>query len=382
MATTVTTQSWGSRLMDSLKNIVFGFVVFGLGIGLLWWNEHRAVRDYQEINDVRNNVVSVASDSVSPINEGLPVHVSGRAQTADVLKDPLFEVEANAIRFRRKVEMYQWKERIESTTKKKMGGGTEKPETPFYDKVWSEQLISSQNFRESGHENPAAMHPEGWTDVADTVTLDSFTLSQDAVQKLRAYEPYTVHRATLPEGARLEDSVIKYGASDSAPEIGDRRVSFQIVPQGPVSIIAAQVGSELAPWVSSRGKGYIRVQTGTHAAEEMLTQAESEIRMLTWLLRAGGWLLMSFGMITVMTPLSVLGDVLPFLGNLIGGGIKLFSFFTCAVLALLIIGIAWMAARPLVGIPVVVAAGGLVVWLLLRAKKKKTGVVAEAEGVS
>ncbi|MDF3127903.1 TMEM43 family protein [Kiritimatiellaeota bacterium B1221] len=371
MASTVTTQSWGSRLMDSLKNIVFGFVIFGLGIWLLWWNEHRAVRDYKEINDVRNNVVSVSSDSISPMNEGLPVHVSGKARTPDVLKDKFFEVEANAIRLRRKVEMYQWKERIESSTKKKVGGGTETTETPVYEKIWSEQLISSQNFRETGHENPSVMQPEGWTDVAETVTLDSFTLSQDAVQKLRAYEPYPVHRATLPEGARLEDSVIKYGSNGAAPEIGDKRVTFQIVPQGPVSIIAAQMGSELVPWVSSRGQGYIRVQTGSHTAEEMLTQAESEIRMLTWLLRAGGWLLMSFGMITVLMPLSVLGDVLPFLGSLIGGGIKFFSFLTCAVLALLIIGIAWIASRPLVGIPVVAAGGGLVVWLVLRAKKKK-----------
>jgi hypothetical protein len=43
MVTEVTRHGWGSRLMDSLKNIVFGIVVFCLGIWLLWTNEHRAV---------------------------------------------------------------------------------------------------------------------------------------------------------------------------------------------------------------------------------------------------------------------------------------------------------------------------------------------------
>lgn len=372
MVTEVTTQSWGSRIMDSLKNIVFGFVIFGLGIWLLWWNEHRAVRDYREVNEVRNNVVSVSSAAVSPAHEGAVVHVTGESDTSEVLTDPLFEVEVNEIRLRRTVEMYQWKETIETHTKKKTGGSTETTKTPSYQRVWSDSLIRSGNFMDpEGHQNPGNMHPEGYTDYAKKVTLGSFTLSPDALNQLNSYEALTVHSATLPEGASLEDSVIYYGNDRSNPQIGDRRVTFQVVPKGMISIIAEQDGSELNPWRSRQGRGYIRVQTGKHSAEEMLDQAESEIRMMTWLLRAGGWLLMSFGMITVFTPLAVLGDVLPFLGNLIGGGIRFFSFIICLVLALVIIGIAWVAARPLIGVPLLLAAVGLLGWMFVRARKKR-----------
>lgn len=377
MVTEVTHHSWGSRLMDSLKNIVFGIVVFCLGIWLLWSNEHRAVRDYREINEVRNQVISVSADSVSEVNNGAVVHVTGRAATQSLLTDPMFAVEANAIRLRRLVEMYQWKERASTTTRKKVGGSTEEVTAYSYQKVWSGRVIDSSDFKEAGHENPSMMQPEDWGDVAEKVTLGSFSLSPEAKDQLRYFEPYTVHRATLPEGARLEDSVIKIGSAGAEPEIGDKRIRFEVVPQGTISIIAAQSGSDLKPWQSRRGKGYIRVQAGSHRVEEMLTQAESEISFRTWLLRAGGWLLMSFGMITVLTPIAVIGDVVPFLGNLIGGGIKFFSILFSGIFALLIIGIAWVAARPLVGIPVLLAAVALMGLQWKRARHKNAAAAQE-----
>ncbi len=374
MVTEVTRHSWGSRLMDSLKNIVFGIVVFCLGIWLLWTNEHRAVRDYREINEVRNNVITVAADSISEVNEGAVVHVTGKAETSSVLKDPLFEVEANAIRLRRIVEMYQWQENVRAKTTKNTGGSSDTVTEYSYEKVWSERVIDSSEFKESGHENPKVMQPEGWADVAATVTLGSFTLGQDAKERLRFYESYTVHRATLPEGARLEDSEIRMGSTGSVPDIGDKRIRFEVVPQGTISIIAAQAGSDLKPWRSRRGEGYLRVQAGSHSSKAMLTQAESEINFRTWLFRLGGWLLMSFGMITALSPLAVLFDVLPVLGNLIGGGIKFFSLLSCGIFSLLIIGVAWVAARPLLGIPILVAAVWLMLWQWRRAVAHKAAV--------
>jgi polyferredoxin len=100
----------------------------------------------------------------------------------------------------------------------------------------------------------------------------------------------------------------------------------------------------------------------------MVEQAEAEVRIFTWLMRGGGWLLLSFGMITVLKPLSVVGDVIPFIGNLLAGGITIFAFITCAIVALFTIAIAWIATRPLVGIPVLLAAVGLILFQWSRAR--------------
>ena len=52
-------------------------------------------------------------------NDGKLVHLSGKSVTVDVLKDGKFGVSANAIKLKRAVEMYQWKEKTSSKTKKK-----------------------------------------------------------------------------------------------------------------------------------------------------------------------------------------------------------------------------------------------------------------------
>ena len=357
--------------MDSLKNIVFGVVVFVVGIGLLSWNEHRAVQKYQELHDVRDNVLSVSTDTISPVHEGKPVYVSGDTATESVLKDPLFNVEAQAIRLRRKVEMYQWQEQKTTAAPEQSDGASQDPSGVSYRKVWSERLIDSSAFKESGHENPTVMHPEGWSDVADKVTLGSFTLSQEAISRLTTFQPYPVFRATLPEGARLEDSVILIGSEGGVADIGDKRISFEIVPQGPVSVIAAQKGSVLAPWRRSRGTKYLLIQQGTYSAEEMLGQAKSNVSFLTWIFRAVGGFLMAFGVTTVLNPLSVMKDVVPFFGYLLGRGVRIFSVLSSAVVALSVIGIAWVATRPFFGLTALAGAVGFLVWIGFRAHKNK-----------
>ncbi|WFB34602.1 TMEM43 family protein [Kiritimatiellota bacterium B12222] len=382
MVTEVVHQSWGNRLMDSIKNVVFGVVLFLFSIGLLWWNEGNAVKNYQKINETRKAVVSIPSDTVSKAHEGKAVHLTGKAETQAVLKDPMFEVEANAIRLRRVVEMYQWQQNEQTTTKKNTGGSTDKTTTYSYNKVWSNRLISSDSFKESGHENPATMHPEGWKKEAQKVYVGSFALGGDAIRKINFYEKYVIQTAKLPENAILQDSVIFIGKSALTPEIGDIRIHFEVVPQETISIIAGQYGAELKSWPTSRGP-YLDVDRGSFTAEEMLDQAKAEVNMMTWLIRVGGWFLMAFGMITVLSPFAVLGDVIPFIGSLLGGGIKIFSFISSAVISLTVIAIAWIASRPLVAIPLLLVAGLLIFLQWKKARslqaKKKAAKQAQAK---
>jgi hypothetical protein len=256
-----------------------------------------------------------------------------------------------------------------------MGGSEDTVVEYSYEKVWSNRVINSSDFREpEGHQNPSSMQPERWNAIADKVILGSFTLSSEVIQEMNFYESYSFNQAKLPEDARLEDSVIKIGSTGAIPDIGDRRITFQVVPQGTVSIIAAQKGADLKPWRTQKGKSYLRVQSGTHTAEEMLAQAEAEVRFLTWILRAGGWALLTCGMVTVLKPIAVIGDVIPFIGNLIGGGIFIFSLLTTAVISLFTIAIAWITVRPLVGIPLLLVAVALILYLWRRGYSKRSSL--------
>ncbi|MBR3903023.1 MAG: hypothetical protein IKJ29_05115, partial [Akkermansia sp.] len=57
------------------------------------------------------------------------------------------------------------------------------------------------------------------------------------------------------------------------------------------------------------------------------------------------------------------------IGNILEFGISIISFFVSSIVALVVISIAWLFYRPLLGIVLLAAAGGLV-WLLIKRKKK------------
>lgn len=118
--TEVTNQSWFSRIGGAIKGIIFGFILFIIAFPLLFWNEGRAVKTYKSLKEGSGAVISVLADQVDPNNEGKLVHLSGRASTEETLTDPVFGVSENALRLRRKVEMYQWQEHSESETKKNL----------------------------------------------------------------------------------------------------------------------------------------------------------------------------------------------------------------------------------------------------------------------
>ena len=72
-----------------------------------------------------------------------------------------------------------------------------------------------------------------------------------------------------------------------------------------------------------------------------------------------------------MGPLTVLADIIPFLGSIVGAGTKFIAGVLAFVLSTTIIAVGWFAFRPLLGISLVVLAVGLIVWLVIRNNKKK-----------
>jgi hypothetical protein len=85
--------------------------------------------------------------------------------------------------------------------------------------------------------------------------------------------------------------------------------------------------------------------------------------MLTWILRAVGFLAMLIGLLLIAKPLVTLADVLPFLGSLLGVGVGLLALTLALPLTLVTVGIAWLFYRPLLGVGLLVAAAALFVLL-------------------
>lgn len=358
----VTHQSWFGRIGNSIKNVLLGVVLFGVAFPVLWWNEGRSVKRYRTLKEGAGQVIAVQPDAVDNANEGKLVHVSAKAVTEDTLTDDTFGLSLSALRLKRNVEMYQWKESTSRRKKKKLGGGTTTVTTYNYSKVWSSNLLESSQFRKpEGHANPTSMPFPSQSYQADTVTAGAFELADSLVSKISNFSPVqAAQKASLP--AALRDRVKPHGDSfyvgsnPQAPAIGDARISFSAALPADVSIVARQTGSTLGPFQTKAGGSLELLQMGTVAADVMFEKAQQQNRVITWLIRLGGFLLMAIGLGLVFKPLSVLADVLPFLGTLVGMGTGLVAFLLALCFSLITIAIAWLAYRPLLGIGLLVGA--------------------------
>jgi hypothetical protein len=292
--------------------------------------------------------------------------------------DDQFGVEGQGIKLLRNVEMYQWVQDEKSETRKKLGGGEETVTTYSYRKDWKGEPIDSSSFKESGHDNPGAFPIDSMTFTADPVRVGQFTLSEEQLGHLNDAQDLPLAadaQVTIPEElgseTRIDKGAVYAGNDPASPQVGDVRVSFQVVAPSTVSLVGVQTASSFAPYQAEAGDTVLLVEEGNHTADQMFQTAQSQNTVLTWILRGGGWLAMFLGLVLVFRPIAVLGDVVPLFGSLLGVGVGLFAFLVSAVLSLVTIAISWITVRPILGIAMLVLAGGAAFWLLKANRKKK-----------
>lgn len=353
--------SWFSRLGKAFTGIVVGIVLIIIGIALLFWNEGRAVKTYNTLKEGQGLVIDIASDSVDAANEGKLVHLSADAVTDETLIDQDFGVSANAIRLRRDVGMYQWKETEKSETRKKLGGGEETVTTYTYAKGWNGMLNDTANFHEpAGHENPSEFPYDSMTLDAEQVAVSAFYLSPDLIAQLSDYKDLPVRDvpegADWPEDAQTDKGGIYLGANPAQPQVGDVRINFSVVEQGPVSIVAAQNGDTFADYQTKAGGSIAMIVSGNVPAQQMFEDAIATNSLVTWLVRLGGFILIWIGFGLLFAPLSVIADIVPLFGSLVGAATGLIAFLLALAVALTVIAIAWVVFRPLLGIALLVLA--------------------------
>ena len=391
--TETTTTSYGQRLAGSAKGMIGGLLVFIIGTGLLWWNEGRTVRTARAIGDAASHVESVADVSKVDVSlNGKLIHASAFADTKDTLTDDLFGVREQAIKLDRKVEYYQWVEHSQRKKRDKVGGGEETITTYTYEQEWVKKPVNSSNFKESRYRNANRVlsQVEERNEMAQHVTFGAYTLPESFVTSISGSEPVEVRmteeqRFTWDERLHMlrpkvntETSLVHtsantvyLGLSPNSPQVGDVRVTFTKVPPADISLIAQVDGSTFKAYKAKNGQSFSRLQMGTVSADEMIEQAQSENNMLTWVLRLVGVLLIVIGLKGMFGLLPMLFKVLPFLGSIVDAGVGLVSWILGLAWSLIIIAIAWLVFRPIIGISLLVLAIAGIVFLKRRGKKNE-----------
>ena len=385
--TEVTSTSWFARLGQAIFGVLIGLILVVVSIGVLFWNEGRAIRTAQGLAEGAGIVRSVSADSVDRSNDGRLIHVTGMLSTAGPVTDPDFALRVQGVRLERHVEVYQWKEETHSETRTRLGGGEERTTTYKYVRTWSDKPIDSDRFKEPrSHTNPVMTYQSRDLLAAGT-RLGAFAVPDSL---LRGFgEPRRV-RATEVQANALQirtnkpvavnDGVLYVGRDPSQPAIGDMRISFAEVPLQTGSVVAAQAGSGFAPFPTHTGTTVELIAAGAVPPKVMFQHAQEENVTMTWVLRLAGVVIMLIGFSLVLRPLSVAASVIPLLGDVMGAGTFLVALVCTAAIAPIVIAFGWLWYRPLVGIGVLVvgaaATWGLSQLLHTRAAAKKAGRLA------
>ncbi len=382
MTQAVAHESWFERIGSSIKGVLFGLVLFALAFPVLFLNEGRAVNTSRAIKEGASSVISTTADDVDPADDGQFIHLTGLATTDAVLNDEFFGVSVNAIRFERRVEMLQWKEIKDTSTRKKIGGGTETVATYRYQKEWASDLVNSQRFHEStSHQNPTDIPFKGLVQEASSVSVGAYRLPKSLIQRITNAEPLDVSLDNVQkewaeglreysDGASGTNGFYWSRSGNAAPEIGDVRILFTATKPTEVSIMARQTRDTFTPYVAKNGRELSLLAIGVASADEMFATAAVQNSIWTWILRVVGGVLMFAGISLVLQPLSVLADVLPPVGAIVEMGAGLVGLVVAVALSSLTISFAWLFYRPLIGLPLLAIGVGLIALMIMRFAKQ------------
>jgi hypothetical protein len=279
--------------------------------------------------------------------------------------------------------MYQWKETSESRSQKKLGGGKETIKTYNYNKVWSDTHINSANFKKKeGHQNPA-MPFSGQSFSADNVKLGAFRLNSSQVSSINKWKAVQLDDSVL---AKLKTTMPKikknaggyYVGNDiSMPQIGDMKISFDYVETPcEVSLYAAQSGDTFEAYTTQTGGTLMNLSVGRVTAERMFAAAEESNNMILWILRVVGFIVITIGFSLILRPLSVVADVVPFIGDIVEAGTGIIGFILSLVVSFTVIALAWLYYRPLIGVPLLVVAVAGVVFMFKKISAAKAAKAA------
>lgn len=401
--TEVTRTGYGTRLKNSLGGVLIGILMFIGGTILLWWNEGRAVKTSDMLKEGQKNYVEMENPAVkSPDMEGQLVHAVALATTTDSLSDGTFNVGAVAVKLHRTVEYYQWIEHEKTVKKDKIGGAQETTHTYTYSKEWTGSPVISGEFKDPDYQalNFVYQNLEDASSAAENVSFGAYRLNSSQVGSFHNEQPMAVTldedltkqmdkaardnaRAFLTRGGLLDlvpdsaaivhtqGNVVYIGRNPNVPEVGDVRITFTKDMPSKVSLIAKVIGDTFTYYKAKNGYKLDLLYMGENTAEEMFDSEHATNKMILWLLRILGVIIIIAGLRSIVSIVPTLLKVLPFLGGIVETGLGLVCGIIGLVWSLIVIAIAWLRYRPILGISLLVLAGLLIFWLIRRSRKKK-----------
>ena len=218
-------------------------------------------------------------------------------------------------------------------------------------------LYQSQVFVYSQPAQPAQPVAADSTALADSVK----TVIPDSISQNNKVDLEYVHQM---------GNVLYYGRTANAPEVGDVRITFEKVVPAKVTVVSQVEGNTFKPYTASNKKKFQTLRMGKKSIDEIFEEENESNSMWTWVLRIVGILLVISGFKGLFGFLETILKVVPFLANIFAFGVGIICTIVGLVYSLIVIALAWIFYRPVLGIIILLIAGFLI-WVFAFNGKKK-----------
>lgn len=391
-----TTTEYGTRVGRSFKSIGTGILLFVGATALLWWNEGRAVKTDQMLNDAEKACVVMENpDKIDHALDGELVCATAVATTTDSLVDSKYGIGATAIGLQRNVEYYQWVQNSESKKEDKMGGKEETITTYTYQKKWVKKPVDSSQFKDPNYQNKNTVltNVESESQWAQNVTFGAYKLNEHLIKSISSREPMELaineemleemnkavagYKAVYAQYVHQSGNTLYYGRSSGSPEIGDVRVTFEKIVPAKVTIVSQVSGDTFKAFKAKNGQRFETLVMGQKDSDEIFEGQHSSNSFTLWLFRFLGIGMVIAGLKGIFNFLETLLKVIPFLANIVGWGIGVICTVVGIAWSLIVIALAWLFYRPVLGITLLVIAAFLVWVFAFRGKEKIKQMMAQ-----
>ena len=400
------TIGYGTRVKQSFKKIATGFTLFLTATAMLWWNEGNSVKTRDMLKEAQAVCVEMENPSAKDASlDGQLVCGTAITATTDSLIDNDFGIGVNAISMKRTAEYYQWHETKKEETREKSDGSVKKTYTYNYNKTWSKKPVNSNSFKySSGHTNVVLAYIEDGEQWAEHVSFGAYNLSSNLIHSINSYEPLKLdfsdsrlrqldktiqaayERYYTPidlnsndnNYVHVNDNQLYLGLDQASPKIGDVRVKFEKVPPvHEVTVVAVVDGDSFKPFKAKNGYTLEKLVMGKKDMAQFFEDEQSSNTMNTWLIRVLGIMMVIGALKLIFGFVETLLKIVPFLSSIIGWGVGVVCTVLGIVWSLIVIAVAWLFYRPVLGITLL-AIAGLLVWIFALGGRSKLKQISKA----
>ena len=221
-----------------------------------------------------------------------------------------------------------------------------------------------------GAKNKPAEQPAETAAVSDSAKAVNDSINNAIANAQNKKDLEYVHQA---------GNVLYFGRVPGSPEVGDVRVTFEKVVPAKVTVMAVVDGDSFKPFKAKNGKRFQTLVMGKKSGDEIIEAEKEANNMWTWALRIFGVLLVIGGLKGIFGFIETILKVVPFVAGIFGWGVGIVCTVVGVVWSLIVIAIAWLFYRPLLGISLLVLAGFLIWVFAFKGKDKLKELAAKAK---